>query len=100
MNRFDSSPYRPARMMGRQRVVATTGFSSVLIFSISKRITSPTCARIGGSFPNFGNGRIRLQVELGGQMPHTDNLCLGWYETPSITFAELWIFVNCVSAGI
>src|SRR5258707_12062342 len=52
------------------------------------------------SFPNFGHWKVRLQVLLGGQMPHTDNLPYGWYETPNITFAELWIFANCVSAGI
>ena len=27
------------------------------------------------SFPNFGHWRIRLQVALGGRMPHTD-ICL------------------------
>src|SRR5438477_7001166 len=41
------------------------------------------------SFPNFGHWRIRLQVGIGGQMPHTDNLPYAWYETPNIHFCSI-----------
>src|SRR3989441_8211132 len=41
------------------------------------------------SFPNFGHWRIRLQVAIGGQMPHTDNLPYAWYETPNIHFCSI-----------
>src|SRR5436853_6233877 len=36
------------------------------------------------SFPNFGHWRIRLQVGIGGHMPHTDNLPYSWWEAPNI----------------
>src|SRR6202789_3572703 len=32
------------------------------------------------SFPNFGFWRIRLQIGLGGHMPHTANLPYAWWE--------------------
>ena len=41
------------------------------------------------SFPNFGHWRIRLQVAIGGHMPHTDNLPYAWYETPNIHFCSI-----------
>ena len=41
------------------------------------------------SFPNFGHWRIRLQLALGGHMPHTDNLPYAWYETPNIHFCSI-----------
>jgi methionine biosynthesis protein MetW len=41
------------------------------------------------SFPNFGHWRIRLQVALGGHMPHTANLPYAWYETPNIHFCSI-----------
>jgi methionine biosynthesis protein MetW len=41
------------------------------------------------SFPNFGHWRIRLQVGIGGHMPHTDNLPYAWYETPNIHFCSI-----------
>jgi len=41
------------------------------------------------SFPNFGHWKIRLQVSLGGHMPHTDNLPYAWYETPNIHFCSI-----------
>src|SRR5580692_10748036 len=45
------------------------------------------------SFPNFGHWRIRLQLALGGHMPHTDNLPYAWYETPNIHFCTIRDFV-------
>src|SRR5438874_12485031 len=44
------------------------------------------------SFPNFGHWRIRLQIGLGGRMPHTDNLPYAWYETPNIHFCRIKAF--------
>ena len=41
------------------------------------------------SFPNFGHWKIRLQVGLGGHMPHTDNLPYAWWETPNIHFCSI-----------
>jgi methionine biosynthesis protein MetW len=52
------------------------------------------------SFPNFGHWRIRLQVGLGGHMPHTDNLPYAWYETPNIHFCSIKDFRQlCDAAG-
>jgi len=52
------------------------------------------------SFPNFGHWRIRLQVALGGHMPHTDNLPYAWYETPNIHFCSIKDFRElCQVAG-
>jgi methionine biosynthesis protein MetW len=52
------------------------------------------------SFPNFGHWRIRLQVGLGGHMPHTDNLPYAWYETPNIHFCSIKDFRQlCDVAG-
>ena len=36
------------------------------------------------SFPNFGHWRVRLALGLGGRMPVTPLLPVGWYETPNI----------------
>jgi len=41
------------------------------------------------SFPNFGHWKIRLQVGVGGQMPHTDNLPYSWWDTPNIHFCTI-----------
>src|SRR4029450_5687912 len=41
------------------------------------------------SFPNFGHWKIRLQVGLGGEMPHTDNLPYSWWDTPNIHFCTI-----------
>jgi methionine biosynthesis protein MetW len=41
------------------------------------------------SFPNFGHWKIRLQVGLGGHMPHTDNLPYAWWDTPNIHFCTI-----------
>jgi methionine biosynthesis protein MetW len=41
------------------------------------------------SFPNFGHWRIRLQVGIGGHMPHTDNLPYSWWDTPNIHFCSI-----------
>ena len=52
------------------------------------------------SFPNFGHWRIRLQIALGGHMPHTDNLPYAWYETPNIHFCSIKDFRQlCQVAG-
>src|SRR5712691_6360071 len=52
------------------------------------------------SFPNFGHWRIRLQVGLGGHMPHTDNLPYAWYESPNIHFCTMKDFRQpCFVAG-
>ena len=52
------------------------------------------------SFPNFGHWRIRLQIALGGHMPHTDNLPYAWYETPNIHFCSIKDFRQlCEVAG-
>src|SRR5437016_6678348 len=52
------------------------------------------------SFPNFGHWRIRLQILLGGRMPHTDNLPYAWYETPNIHFCSIKDFRQlCQVAG-
>src|SRR3981081_4709049 len=52
------------------------------------------------SFPNFGHWRIRLQLLLGGHMPHTDNLPYAWYETPNIHFCSIKDFRElCQVAG-
>src|SRR5689334_17444584 len=52
------------------------------------------------SFPNFGHWRIRLQIALGGHMPHTDNLPYAWYETPNIHFCSIKDFRQlCGVAG-
>jgi methionine biosynthesis protein MetW len=53
------------------------------------------------SFPNFGHWRIRLQVALGGHMPHTDNLPYAWYETPNIHFCSIKDFRQlCEVVGV
>jgi methionine biosynthesis protein MetW len=52
------------------------------------------------SFPNFGHWRIRLQVGIGGHMPHTDNLPYAWYETPNIHFCSIKDFRQlCMVVG-
>jgi methionine biosynthesis protein MetW len=52
------------------------------------------------SFPNFGHWRIRLQVGIGGHMPHTDNLPYAWYETPNIHFCSIKDFRDlCLVTG-
>ncbi len=48
------------------------------------------------SFPNFGHGRIRAQIALGGHMPLTRNLSLPWYETPNIHFCTIEDFIDLV----
>src|ERR1700678_1958463 len=57
------------------------------------RVVLENLLRIGRraivSFPNFGFWRMRLQVALGGHMPHTDNLPYAWYETPNIHFCSI-----------
>jgi methionine biosynthesis protein MetW len=53
------------------------------------------------SFPNFGHWRIRLQVGIGGHMPHTDNLPYAWYETPNIHFCSIKDFRQlCQVVGV
>jgi methionine biosynthesis protein MetW len=53
------------------------------------------------SFPNFGHWRIRMQVGIGGQMPHTDNLPYAWYETPNIHFCSIKDFRQlCEVVGV
>src|SRR2546428_11567617 len=52
------------------------------------------------SFPNFGHWKIRLQVGLGGHMPHTDNLPYAWYDTPNIHFCTIKDFRQlCLVVG-
>ena len=52
------------------------------------------------SFPNFGHWKIRLQVALGGHMPHTDNLPYAWWETPNIHFCSIKDFRQlCMVSG-
>src|SRR3954469_10337557 len=52
------------------------------------------------SFPNFGHWKIRLQVGLGGHMPHTDNLPYAWWETPNIHFCSIKDFRElCMAAN-
>src|SRR3954453_9113161 len=52
------------------------------------------------SFPNFGHWKLMLQVAIGGQMPHTDNLPYAWYETPNIHFCSIKDFRQlCEVAG-
>jgi methionine biosynthesis protein MetW len=52
------------------------------------------------SFPNFGHWRIRLQILLGGRMPHTDNLPYSWYDTPNIHFCTIKDFRHlCLVVG-
>jgi methionine biosynthesis protein MetW len=53
------------------------------------------------SFPNFGHWRIRLQVGIGGHMPHTDNLPYSWWDTPNIHFCTIKDFRQlCEVAGV
>src|SRR2546428_1393176 len=68
------------------------------------RVVLEHMLRIGSyaivSFPNFGHWRIRLQIALGGHMPHTDNLPYAWYETPNIHFCSIKDFRQlCGVAG-
>jgi methionine biosynthesis protein MetW len=68
------------------------------------RVVLEHMLRIGSyaivSFPNFGHWRIRLQIALGGHMPHTDNLPYAWYETPNIHFCSIKDFrVLCHVVG-
>src|ERR1051325_9678935 len=52
------------------------------------------------SFPNFGHWKIRMQVGLGGHMPHTDNLPYAWWETPNIHFCSIKDFRQlCMAAN-
>jgi hypothetical protein len=46
----------------------------------------PPCHRL---VPEFRPLAIRLQIALGGHMPHTDNLPYAWYETPNIHFCSI-----------
>jgi methionine biosynthesis protein MetW len=53
------------------------------------------------SFPNFGNWRLRMQLQLRGRMPKTRALPYEWYDTPNIhmmTFADFQDF--CRNRGI
>src|SRR3954465_2526082 len=67
--------------------------SQTLQATRSPRVVMEHMLRIGRhaivSFPNFGHWKIRLQVGLGGEMPHTDNLPYAWYETPNIHFCSI-----------
>src|ERR1700753_3497936 len=52
------------------------------------------------SFPNFGHWKIRLQVGIGGHMPHPDNLPYAWWETPNIHFCSIKDFRQlCMAVG-
>lgn len=49
--------------------------------------------RVVVSFPNFGHWRVRLQLLIGGQMPHTDTLPEHWYSTPNIHLCTIKDFL-------
>lgn len=49
--------------------------------------------RVVVSFPNFGHWRVRVQLLLGGQMPHTDTLPELWYDTPNIHLCTIKDFL-------
>jgi len=49
--------------------------------------------RVVVSFPNFGHWRVRVQLLLGGQMPHTDTLPELWYNTPNIHLCTIKDFL-------
>jgi methionine biosynthesis protein MetW len=41
------------------------------------------------SFPNFGHWWVRLQLLLGGRMPHNRLLPYHWYNTPNVHFCTI-----------
>ena len=41
------------------------------------------------SFPNFGHWFVRLQLLLGGRMPHNRLLPYHWYNTPNVHFCTV-----------
>jgi methionine biosynthesis protein MetW len=41
------------------------------------------------SFPNFGHWWVRLQLLLGGRMPHNRLLPYHWYNTPNVHFCTV-----------
>ncbi|MEO1106129.1 MAG: methionine biosynthesis protein MetW, partial [Pseudomonadota bacterium] len=53
------------------------------------------------SFPNFGFWRVRLQLLVNGEMPHTGLLPDPWYATANIHFCTIRDFVNlCEEMGV
>ncbi len=50
------------------------------------------------SFPNFGHWRVRLALGLGGRMPVTPLLPVGWYETPNIHLCTIADFAGLAAA--
>jgi SAM-dependent methyltransferase len=41
------------------------------------------------SFPNFGHWSVRLQLLVGGRMPHNRMLPYHWYNTPNVHFCTV-----------
>lgn len=53
------------------------------------------------SFPNFGYWRVRLQLLLGGRMPHTDLLPYSWHDTPNVHLCTVADFRDlCAHEGL
>jgi methionine biosynthesis protein MetW len=46
------------------------------------------------SFPNFGHWKVRWQLLVQGNMPHTDKLPFYWFNTPNIHLLTIRDFVD------